>query len=72
MIYDTATKSVQSVVIIQPTRDRARRLSVSGGVSIYTEKIQSCTRAGWEKSTASVEGAMATVICIGVPSVVRT
>jgi len=39
---------------------------------IYTEKIQFCTRTGWEKSTASVEGAVATAICTGVPSVVKT
>lgn len=72
MIYDTATKSAQSVDTIQRTRDRVRGLSVSGGMLIYTEKIQSCTHMGWGKNTASVEGAAATVIYIGAPSVVRT
>jgi RecJ-like exonuclease len=58
MICDTATKSVLSVSTIQPTRDRARRLSVSGGrVDLYREdpilnpyglgkKYRKCRRCG--------------------------
>ena len=72
MIYDTAKRSVQSVCITLLTRDRALGSGVSGGMSIYTEKIQSCTHTDPGRNTASAGGATGTDIYTGVPSAGKT